>query len=608
MMHSEHTFPPDLPLAELLRAGEVIALVDDDPMIREPLAEFLQESGLPVVEAASAAVLQEVLQGRQVALVLLDIGLPDQDGASLIPAMVASHPELSIIMLSGVADIHVAIECIRNGADDYLTKPVKFNEILIVVRQALVKRRLIFDNKKYQEDLEQANFRFQLLHQLSLKINSVYLTTTELDKVLHAILVGITANEGLRFNRAFLALFDDDQEQLRGRLAIGPSCREEAGIIWAEMQAKGVDFLDMVQGLHDCAAHDNAINDIVNRLQVPVALDQHILIRSAMERRSFLVVDGRSEVEVDPGLLALLGEGTFVVVPLFSPRAALGVIIADNYVTRSSIRENELTMLELFGSQVSLAIEHSKLHSEMQHKLTELEQVTHELDKNKDLLVEAERYSALGQMAAQMVHVLRNPITSIGGVCRILSKKITDEEWGRYLDVMIKETARLEGTLGELFDFVSRAEPHKEVGSLYPLIKKTLLLVQPTMVKQNISWELDLDEEHDVLVDMDGRQIRQMFLHVIRNALEAMEMGGHLKVVGEIREGRVVVHIFDTGMGLSDVNLSRARDPFFTTKTYGSGMGLAMVDHIIERHGGIFSLNRREEGMEAIIELPVATS
>jgi signal transduction histidine kinase/DNA-binding response OmpR family regulator len=607
MMHSVHTFPHDLPLAELLRAGEVIALVDDDPMIREPLAEFLQESGLPVVEADSAAALQEVLRNHRVALVLLDIGLPDQDGASLIPQMVASHPELSIIMLSGVADIHVAIECIRNGADDYLTKPVKFNEILIVVRQALVKRRLIFDNKKYQEDLEQANFRFQLLHQLSLKINSVYLTTTELDKVLHAILVGITANEGLRFNRAFLALFDDDQGQLRGRLAIGPSCREEAGIIWAEMQAKGVDFLDMVQGLHDCAAHDNAINDIVNRLQVPIAQDQHILIRSAMEHRSFLVHDGRSEVEVDPGLLALLGEGDFVVVPLFSPRAALGVIIADNYVTRSSIRENELTMLELFASQVSLAIEHSKLHSEMQHKLTELEQVTHELDKNKDLLVEAERYSALGQMAAQMVHVLRNPITSIGGVCRILSKKITDEEWGRYLDVMIKETARLEGTLGELFDFVSRAEPHKEVGSLYPLIRKTLLLVQPTMVKQNISWEVELDEEHDVLVDMDGRQIRQMFLHVIRNALEAMEMGGHLKVVGEVREGRVAVHIFDTGMGLSDVNLSRARDPFFTTKTYGSGMGLAMVDHIVERHGGSFSLSRREEGMEAIIELPVAT-
>ncbi len=605
MMQPVRTFRHDLPLAELLEPGEVVVLVDDDPMIREALGEFLRESGLPVVEADSAASLHRALGENTVGLVLLDIGLPDQDGSALIPEMVAVHPDLAIIMLSGVADIHVAVECIRSGADDYLIKPVKFDEILIVVRQTLVKRRLLFDNKKYQENLEQANFRFQLLHRLSLKINSVYLTTTELDKVLHAILVGITANEGLRFNRAFLALFDDSQEHLWGRLAIGPSCREEAGLIWAEMQEKGVDFLDMVEGLHDCAAHDNVINDIVDRLQVPVANDQHILIRSAMEHRSFLVTDGQAEVDVDHGLVDLLGEGSFVVVPLFSPRAALGVIIADNYINRNPIKESDLTMLELFASQVSLAIEHSKLHSEMQNKISELQQVTHELDKNKDLLVEAERYSALGQMAAQMVHILRNPITSIGGVCRILSKKIVDEEWRRYLDVMIKETARLEGTLGELFDFVSRAEPQKSVGHLFPLIRKTMLLVQPTMLKQNISWEVDLEEEHDVLVDMDSRQIRQMLLHVIRNALEAMELGGHLKVIGEVKGDRVVVHISDTGMGLSDVNLSRARDPFFTTKTYGSGMGLAMVDRIVENHGGSFSLNRQEEGMEALIELPV---
>ncbi len=595
----------DLPFSELLREDEVIALVDDDPMILEPLAEFLRVSGLTVVEAGSAAGLRQLLAQHNVGLVLLDIGLPDQSGSELISAMVTSHPDLAIIMLSGIADVHVAIECIRCGADDYLAKPVKFNEIAVVVRKTLVKRRLIYENKKYQEDLEQANFRFQLLHQLSLKINSVYLTTTELDKVLHAILVGITANEGLRFNRAFLALFDEHKEHLRGRLAIGPTCREEAGLIWAEMQEKKVDFLEMVEGLHDCAAHDNAINVIVDNLQVPVANSQHILIRSAMERRSFLVSKGKTEVEVDQGLLDLLGEDNFVVIPLFSPRSALGVIIADNYVTRHAIRKDELTMLELFGSQVSLAIEHSNLHNEMQSKISELEQVTHELDKNKDLLVEAERYAALGQMAAQMVHILRNPITSIGGVCRILSKKITNEEWRRYLDVMIKETARLEGTLGELFDFVSRAESIKEPAYLFPLLKKTVLLVQPTMTKQNVSWELDLDDDQDVLVDMDSRQIRQMFLHLIRNALEAMEGGGHLKISGEVREGRVFIRICDTGLGLSDANLSRARDPFFTTKTYGSGMGLAMVDRIVERHGGTFCLNRLDEGMEALVELPV---
>lgn len=236
-------FNHDLPAAQLLRDDEVILLVDDDRMIRESIAEFLRENGLPVIEADSAAALRQRLGEFNVALVLLDIGLPDQPGSTLIPELMAAEPDLAIIMLSGVADIQVAIDCIRSGAEDYLAKPVKFNEILVVMRQALTKRRLVYDNRKYQEDLEQANFRFQLLHQLSLKINSVYLTTTELDKVLHAILVGITANEGLRFNRAFLALFDEAQEYLQGRLAIGPSCRDEAAHIWAEMQQKEISFL-----------------------------------------------------------------------------------------------------------------------------------------------------------------------------------------------------------------------------------------------------------------------------------------------------------------------------------------------------------------------------
>ncbi|PLX50974.1 MAG: two-component system sensor histidine kinase/response regulator [Desulfobulbaceae bacterium] len=599
-------FNHDLPAAQLLRDDEVILLVDDDRMIRESIAEFLRENGLPVIEADSAAALRQRLGEFNVALVLLDIGLPDQPGSTLIPELMAAEPDLAIIMLSGVADIQVAIDCIRSGAEDYLAKPVKFNEILVVMRQALTKRRLVYDNRKYQEDLEQANFRFQLLHQLSLKINSVYLTTTELDKVLHAILVGITANEGLRFNRAFLALFDEAQEYLQGRLAIGPSCRDEAAHIWAEMQQKEISFFDMLGGLHDCAAHDNTLNNIVERLHVPVSNDQHILIRSAMERRSFLVGNGQAAVPVDQDLLELLGQGTFVIVPLFSPRAALGVIVADNYVTGNPISDNDLSMLELFASQVSLAIEHSKLHSEMQHKIVELEQLNHELDKNKDLLVEAERYSALGQMAAQMVHVLRNPITSIGGVCRILLKKVSDPEWKRYLDVVVSETARLESTLGELFDFVSLAEPDKSVKSLYPLIRKTVLLVQPTMLKHNITWQVDLDDSREVLVNMDSRQIRQMFLHIIRNALEAMEQGGQLQVTAEVVDGWVVVRISDTGLGLSDASLTRARDPFFTTKTYGSGMGLAMVDRIVESHGGTFMLSRKQEGMEAVVELPLA--
>ena len=124
---------------------------------------------------------------------LLDIGLPDADGIALLPEIVAAYPGTAVIMLTGMADLDVALNCIRKGADDYLSKPVQFQEILLVVRKVLERRRLLSENLKYQQDLEKAHFRIQLLHQLSLKMNSVYLSTVELDEILQAILVGITA-------------------------------------------------------------------------------------------------------------------------------------------------------------------------------------------------------------------------------------------------------------------------------------------------------------------------------------------------------------------------------------------------------------------------------
>jgi signal transduction histidine kinase/FixJ family two-component response regulator len=588
----------------LLIKDEVIVVVDDDQMVREPLKAYFEKQGLTVLEAGTAAEFLHLLNTRNVALALLDIGLPDQNGLTLLPELINKFPDLAVIMLTGVDDLHIALECMRKGADDFLAKPIQFQEILIAVQQVLGKRRLLFANRKYQADLENAHFRIQLLHQLTFKMNTAYLSTTELDDILQAILVGITAEEGLGCNRAFLLLFDEPGDVLQGRLAIGASCREEAGQIWAEMSQKRLGFLDIVQSLKtSCHIGDDEVNRIVKAIRIPKSNQDHILIKSATERKSINVVNGEASVAVSPELCALLKENTFVVVPLYSPGRSLGVIIADNFVTRKPISRNLISTLELFASQASLAIEHSHLYMNMQKKIAELEELTHELDKNKDLLVEAERYSALGQMAAQLVHAIRNPITTIGGAARMLSKKITDEEWLKFIRMMVKETARVESTLEDLFDFVKHVDFKKERAPLYPLIKKTIMLVQPTMLKQNITWETNLPEPEPAF-DMDVRQIRQMLLHLVKNAVEAMPDGGHLTIAYAEENGWARITISDTGIGMGEENIGRANDPFFTTKTYGTGLGLTMVERIVEAHEGLFSLHTREgHGMEATVHL-----
>lgn len=626
----------------LLSGDEAIALVDDDPAIREPLQAYFEMQGLSICGANNASELFHILETRNIALILLDIGLPDGDGISLLPKLVNGYPNTAIVMLTGVADLHVAMECIRNGADDYLSKPVEFNEILFVVKKVLEKRRLIFENRKYQEDLEKAHFRIHLLHQLALKMNTAYLNTVELDGILRAILVGITANEGMRFNRAFLAMFDETGKILEGRMAIGPDGPSEAAHIWAQIQEKDLSLLDLVKNFRESSLDsDTSVNRIIKALRIHVSNSQNILIKAALERRSVRInrengcmpmpierrnfrrdaVEGKVFNGADRRfssanngwslpppheLIELLGEDHFVVVPLFSPSHSFGVLIADNYVTRQEITEAHVSALELFASQASLALEHSHHYMEMNKKIGELEVLNDELNRNKDLLVEAERYAALGHMAAQLVHAIRNPITSIGGVARILAKKTIDPEWIKYLNVMEKETARLESTLEDLFDFVTQPAFQKEKAELYPIIEKSVMLVQNIMQKIGISWEFDFPEQ-EPLVYMDIRQMRQVILHLVRNAIDAMPEGGVLSLVVRVEESQVVISVMDTGIGINEANLERAKDPFFTTKTYGTGMGLAMVERVLKGHSGSFALLRRTGGgTEARITMPLS--
>lgn len=594
--------------ADLLGSDESILIVDDDAAIRRMLVDYLGAHGLPVREAHDAATCWNVLEHNHIALVLLDIRLPDADGLWLLPELIKKYPGLTVVMLSGVAELQVAIECIRNGAEDYIAKPLELEKFLLLIRKVLEKRRLTLENYKYQEELEMAHFRIRFLHQLSLKMNTAYLSTLELDEILQAILVGITAEEGLRFNRAFLALFDEEGKILEGRMAIGTRSREQAGRIWSEMKERQLhDFIDIVHNLRaNGFGSENGINEQVKKLRVPLSDTAHILIRAVTERRSILVVNGRSDVEVTGELLHLLGDDTFLIVPLYSHGQPMGVIIADNFVTRQPIAQDLVSALELFASQASLAIEQSRLYMVMQKKIEELEELNLELDRNKDLLVEAGRYAALGQMAAQLVHSIRNPVTSIGGVARLLAKRTTDEEWLKFINMMVRETARLESILDELFDFVGHESLNKEMVPLYPLIRKTVMLVQPTMNKQKIELEFDLPDPEPV-VEIDIKQIKQMFLHLIKNSVEAMMDGGRLTVSVGRENGWIRLTVADTGPGLADFNFKTVANPFFTTKTYGTGLGLTLVERVAQAHGGSFSLQRSEEAgcTEAVVLLPL---
>lgn len=591
---------------EYLDPGESIVIVDDSPEIILIFESLLTTEGFTVFTATNATELYQILDNEHIALILLDIGLPDSDGTEILADIVPRFPDLGIIMLTGSVDLKTAIDCLRKGADDYLAKPVTLEEFSLAVRKTLQKRRLTIDNRRYQRQLELTNYRTRFLHQLNLKMNSAYLSTIELDSVLQSILVGITAEEGLKFNRAFLLLFNEEHTELQGKMAIGPSCRAEAGRVWDEIKEKDMHLTDILDEVRNCCLNgDKEINEIVQVLKIPVSDQNHVLIQACSTRTSINVHEGKAGgTPVSDQLLDILKEDNFIATPLFSPNKSLGVLIADNFITREPITPDDINALEIFASQASLAIEHSHLYQDMLSKIEELEQVTQELEKNKDQLIEAERYSALGHMSAQLVHAIRNPITSIGGIARLLAKKTTEEKNLKFLDMMILESGRIESTLEDLFNFVGEETPEKFMQHLYPLIRKSIMLFYGTMKKQSIQYQLNLPAP-DPLLFIDSKMIRQMLLHLIRNGIEAMPSGGTLSISSEESETDVTLTITDTGDGTAKANMARLVDPFFTTKTYGTGMGLTLVEKIISEHQGRFFLSHSEAGgMIAKIMLP----
>jgi signal transduction histidine kinase len=206
-------------------------------------------------------------------------------------------------------------------------------------------------------------------------------------------------------------------------------------------------------------------------------------------------------------------------------------------------------------------------------------------------------------MAAQMVHKIRNPITSIGGIARVLAKKTKDEGLNVYVEVMERETSKLEATLEDMFDFVSPMELEKEPAEILSLVRKSLHLLQSEIAKQNILVEIEAPEP-GCLLDGDKNKLQKLLVHLLKNAVEAMPNGGRLSVRIDSEQDEVRVAIINTGMGITDEQANRAREPFFTTKTFGTGMGLAMVDRIVSAHGGSFTLQKTDAGTEVIVRLP----
>jgi response regulator RpfG family c-di-GMP phosphodiesterase len=130
-------------------------IVDDDPQVRHVLARVIQTHGLSAVEASSGADALAVLAREgEIPVCISDIHMPGMDGVAFLREAVVRYPDMGIIMLTGVAEVETAVECLKLGALDYLSKPVMVEEVRVRLDKALEKRNLVLQNRFYQKNLE----------------------------------------------------------------------------------------------------------------------------------------------------------------------------------------------------------------------------------------------------------------------------------------------------------------------------------------------------------------------------------------------------------------------------------------------------------------------
>lgn len=418
------------------------------------------------------------------------------------------------------------------------------------------------------------------------EISETLSSTMELEEVLDIILVGATAHEGLGFNRAFLFLLNPEKTDIEGRSAIGPADAEDAWRIWGEITGKKLSLKEILLSYKDRAGKvDTHVNSIVKKISIPLAEENNLLVTAVKEKKTFNVTDAWSKPETPKALLEKIRCNAFAVVPLIVKNEVFGIIWADNAITGKHITQKDTDRLYAFALQAGIAIERSHLYKNLQEKVKEIE-------KNRDRLLNAEKLAAVGQMAATVAHGIRNPLAAIGGFARrMLKKETADTPNRKYLHIMVDEIDRLEGTLKDLLNYVKDKKLTPETADINDLIQNTIDIFEVVLQEKNVSLETDISQQiSDIEVDTD--EMKKVFENMVNNALEAMPEGGTLGMETAQENSWVRISISDTGVGIAKSDMSEVFNPFFSTKTRGTGLGLSECNQIVSLHGGHIKLKK----------------
>lgn len=455
----------------------------------------------------------------------------------------------------------------------------------------------VHDSLQYPETDNRLS-ELTLLYQFS----NTLLSTIRINKLTHLILTAITTRSSNLFERSILFLRSEKSDVLQGMLGV---TRNLSG---------GLQIVDR----HDpLGSRWDLSDEIISQQRSAEFCLQVRLTRIEIDGSCPLVhrlVSERSLCHSSAPLcqdcqncptchtIRPLCGGAFAAVPLVARENIIGMIVVDNPDSGRKISSDNLHFLRLFANQAGMAIENSILYNRIEDAHLNLRDA-------RERLLHGERLAAIGEMAANLAHELKNPLITIGGFAgRLLKSLPTSTREHQYADTIVSEVSRLEKMLAEILAFSRKPTICFSSCDLGKIVQDCLESCATAFEDHTITVSLS-SAPSPLTVSGDAHQLKQVFLNLILNACDAMPDGGDLNLTLEkASRGKpmVTVTIEDTGGGIPKEMLPQIFNPFFTTKHHGTGLGLAIANRIILNHFGSIEVHNSGQGAVFAVTLPLA--
>jgi two-component system NtrC family sensor kinase len=267
-------------------------------------------------------------------------------------------------------------------------------------------------------------------------------------------------------------------------------------------------------------------------------------------------------------------------VPIMSKGKLIGVLNLGHKEGREIYSTEDLELLSTLANQAAIAIENARLYQN--------------LKQSQDTLRRADRLSSLGLLTAGLAHEIRNPLVAIRTFTQLLPERYDDAEFREgFQGLALKEVDRICGLINDLLSFARPSRPNVAEENMNDVVDGIARILETEAKEKSVEIKRDFSANLPK-VWIDREQMKQVFMNLILNAIQAMKDGGSVfistrvvaKYDAEPSGQFVQVEIRDTGVGIPEENLDHIFDPFFTSKAEGSGLGLSVSHQIIREHGG----------------------